>query len=559
MTDDESARAATEAVRELRAGFGIDARRIDRIGRLLADGGFHTVEEAVSRTGTSRRTVEAVFRALGPHLETEGDGRRIERRYVGEYRELFGEPVEVPDPWAERVRRDPASLAEMDALVGAAPPPVQALDHVPATPETVLKRARFMLDGFDLRGAHVLCVGDHDLTSLGLFAAGGAEGLRVSVADIDERLLAFIDAEAARRGWDVRCYAADLRLGLPASLRESCQLVFTDPPYTPEGVGLFVARGLEGLADQRNGRVLVAYGYGEQQPALGLAVQKALNPLHLAYEAMLPGFNRYVGAQAIGSTAALYVLRPTKRTAGAVRAAAEDPRTAMYTHGAQSVEAGTGALDDAAAARVAELASAEDPLLVGDGWPAKAAGRRVPLREFMAAPLPRGLQGHGTVLINLYPGFGASAVRALLAANAPRVGLVCRNDLPFLRDAEGQREFRRLVGPGYRVERMLRGAPSSGMALVLAERNDRPEDAADRVLAYIHARAHGKVGNGWREGLIALRKADGRTLTKAESRRAIESVADRPGLLERSLIDLPAHLLAVLEAQVRRSVEALPD
>ncbi|WP_160573914.1 bis-aminopropyl spermidine synthase family protein [Actinomadura physcomitrii] len=556
MTDGDSVRSA---VREVRAGFGIDGRRVDRIGRLLADGAFHTVEEVVARTGSSRRTVEAVLRTLAPHLEAQGDARRIAKRHVGEYGDIFGEPVEIPDPWTERARRDPGAIEAMDALVRAAPPAVQALDHVPATAETVLKRARYLLDGFDLRGAHVLCVGDHDLTSLGLFVAGGAEGLRVSVADIDERLLAFIDAEASRKGWDVRCHAADLRLGLPASLRESCQVVFTDPPYTPEGVGLFVVRGLEGLGDQRNGRVLLAYGYGEQQPALGLAVQKALNPLHLVYEAMLPGFNRYVGAQAIGSAAALYVLRPTKRTAGAVRAAAEDPRTAMYTHGAQSVEAGTGALDDAAAARIVELASAESPLLVGDGWPAKAAGRRVSLRDFMAAPLPRNLQGHGTVLVNLYPGFGASAVRALLAANAPRVGLVCRNDLPFLRDAEGQREVRRLAGPGYRVERMLRGVPSSGMALVLAERNDRPADAAERVLAHIHARAHGKIGNGWREGLIALRKADGRTLTKAEARRAIASAADRPGLLERSLIDLPAHLLPVLDEQVRRSVEALPD
>ncbi|MDL4814455.1 bis-aminopropyl spermidine synthase family protein [Actinomadura opuntiae] len=561
MTQDDSPRPAPDAVRDLRAGFGIDARRIDRIGHLLADGTFRTVEDVVALTGTSRRTVEAVFRALEPHLESSGDGRRIAQRHVPEYDGVFGdaEPAEIADPWTERARRAPAALAAMDALIAAAPPPVQALDHVPATAETVLKRARFMLDGFDLRGAHVLCVGDHDLTSLGLFVAGGAAGLRVSVADIDERLLEFIDAEAARRGWDVRCHAADLRLGLPAALRDSCQLVFTDPPYTPDGVALFVARGLQGLQDHRNGRVLLAYGYGEQQPALGLAVQKALNPLHLAYEAMLPGFNRYVGAQAIGSTAALYVLRPTKRTAAAARATADDPRTAMYTHGAQSVEAGAGALDEAAVQRILELAPGEGPLLVGDGWPAKTTGRRVPLRDFLAAPLPRNLQGHGTVLINLYPGFGASAARALLAANAPRAVLVCRNDEPFLRDAEGQRGFRQLVAPGYRVERLLRGTPSPGTALVLAERNDEPAGAAERVLAYLYARAHGKIGNGWREGLIALRKAEGSTLTKAEARRLIETAADRPDLLERSLIDLPAHLLGVLARDVRRSVGALPD
>lgn len=556
-------RTPVEAVRAVRDEFGIDARRIDQIGRLLAAGEFRTVEDVVSLTGTSRRTVEAVFRALEPHLESSGDGRRIGKRHVGEYRGVFGagEPFGVRDPWAEPARRDPAVLAAMDGLIGAAPPPVQALDHVPATAETVVKRARFMLDGFDLTGAQVLFAGDHDLTSLGLFLAGGAPGLRASVVDVDERLLEFIDAEAARRGWEVRCLFADLRLGLPAALGESADLVFTDPPYTPEGVRLFVARGLQGLRDHRNGRVLLAYGFGERQPALGLAVQKALNPLHLAYEAVLPNFNRYAGAQAVGSAAALYVLRPTRRTAAAARAAADDPRAALYTHGAQSVEAVAG-LDGEAAARVVELGAGpgEQPLLVGDDWPADAPGRRIGLPAFLGAPLPRPLRDHGTVLVNLYPGFGASAVRALLAANARRAALVCRNDLPFLKDAEGQREFARLIGPKYRIARFLRGTPGPGQAVVLAERT-APDDeppGAGRVLGHIYARAHGKLGNGWREGLIALQKAAGRALTKSEARAAVASAASRPDMLELSPMDLPRHLFAVLEEDVARSAAALP-
>ncbi|GAA1778531.1 bis-aminopropyl spermidine synthase family protein [Actinomadura chokoriensis] len=549
-----------EDVRALRGEFGIDGRRIDQIGRLLLGGEFRSVEEVVSLTGTSRRTVEAVFRAVEPDLESSGDGKRIAKAQAGKYGGVFDErePFGARDMWTEAARRDPAVLAATAALIGAAPPPVQALDHVPATAETVVKRARFMLDGFDLAGAHVLFVGDHDLTSLGLFAAGGAPGLRASVVDVDERLLEFIDGEAARRGWDVRCHFADLRLGLPAALRESADLVLTDPPYTPEGVRLFVARGLQGMRDQRNGRVLLAYGFGERQPALGLAVQKALHPLHLAYEAMLPNFNRYVGAQAVGSAAALYVLRPTRRTAAAARAAADDARTAMYTHGVQSVEA-SGGLDAEAAARVIALGAGEKALLVGDDWPADAPGRRIGLPAFLGAPLPRNLQDHGTVLVNLYPGFGASAVRALLAANAPRAVLVCRNDLPFLKDAEGQREFARLIGPKYRIDRFLRGTPGPAQAVVLAERA-RPDDlpGPDRVLGFVYGRAHGKLGNGWREGLIALQKAAGRTLTKSEARAAVEAAATRPELLERSPMDLPAHLFAVLGADVERSVAALP-
>ncbi|MFA1548419.1 bis-aminopropyl spermidine synthase family protein [Actinomadura chokoriensis] len=558
MTNADQQETPLEAVRALRADFGIDAPRIDQVGRLLAGGEFRTIEEVVSLTGTSRRTVEAVFRALETDLESSGDAKRVTARKAAEYSGVFGErePFGVRDPWTESARRAPAAIAAMAGLIEAAPPPVQALDHVPATAETVVKRARFMLDGFDLTGAHVLFVGDHDLTSLGLFLAGGAPGLRASVVDVDERLLEFVDAEAARRGWDVRCHFADLRLGLPAALRESCELVFTDPPYTPEGVRLFVARGLQGLRDHRNGRVLLAYGFGERQPALGLAVQKALNPLHLAYEAMLPAFNRYVGAQAVGSAAALYVLRPTRRTAGAARAVADDPQTAVYTHGVQSVET-AGGLDAGAAARILELGApaGDKTLLVGDDWPADAPGRRIALPAYLSAPLPRNLQDHGTALVNLYPGFGSSAVRALLAANAPRVGLVCRNDLPFLRDAEGQREFARRIGPKYRIAKLLRGTPGPGMALVLAEKAE-PGGDADRVLGYMYARAHGKLGNAWREGLIALRKAVGQTLTKAESRSIIAASASRPELLERSLMEIPLHLFAVIERDVQRSVES---
>ena len=303
------------AMRELRASLGIDARRIDAVGCLLTDGEFRSVAELVSLTGTSRRTVEAVLRAAEPHLDTS-DGRvRIGGLHAPAYAAEFGCGRDAPvrDPWDELARRDPAVLADAAGLVERAPAPQRDLDQVPATAETVLKRGHYLLRSFDLRGAHVLCVGDHDLTSLGLFLAGGADGVRVSVVDADEALLGYIDDEARQRGFDVRCYAADLRLGLPAALHESSQLVFTDPPYTPEGVRLFVGRGLQGLADSRNGRVLVAYGFGEQ-PALGLAVQQALSPLHLAYEAVLPGFNRYAGAEAIGGEA------------DAVRAAPDPPQ-----------------------------------------------------------------------------------------------------------------------------------------------------------------------------------------------------------------------------------------
>ena len=106
---------------------------------------------------------------------------------------------------------------------------------------------------------------------------------------------------------------ADLRVGPPASLLETGDLAFTDPPYTPEGIQLFAARALQMLRHDDAVRVLVCYGYGEAQSALGYGVQEALHELRLLIEALHPQFNRYVGAEAIGSASSLYVTRPTKR------------------------------------------------------------------------------------------------------------------------------------------------------------------------------------------------------------------------------------------------------
>jgi N4-bis(aminopropyl)spermidine synthase len=558
--DSPGRQAPLAAVQELKRSFGIDARRIDAVGCLLAGGEFRSVAELVCMTGAPRRTVEAVLRAAGPHLESSGERVRISparaRTYAAEFGCGEGEPAR--DPWEELARRDSAALAEAARLTERAPPAQRELDQVPATPETVLKRGHYLLRSFDLRGAHVLCVGDHDLTSLGLFLAGGAAGLRVSVVDADERLLAYIDTEAAWRGFDVRCYAADLRLGLPAALHGSAQLAFTDPPYTPEGVHLFVTRGLQGIGDQRNGRVLVAYGHGEQ-PALGLAVQEALEPLHLVYEAVLPGFNHYAGAQAIGSTAALYQLRPTRRSSSAVRAVADTIRPELYTHGAQSVESAATRLGGATAARILDLAAVPAPgaLLVGEGWPAEAGGQRLPLSRLLAEPLPRALQDRGAVVVNLYPGFGSLLLRAMLAANAPRVAIVCRNDAAELREAVGQRDLAELIVPKYRMTRLLRSTPEPDMAVIVADQAPAAGlSAAEQVTAFVWGRPHGKLGNVWREGLIAAAKSRIEVLTKNDARRIIASVWPSPDVLEHSLLDLPRHLYPALAEAIRRSATA---
>src|SRR5262249_50878194 len=130
----------------------------------------------------------------------------------------------------------------------------------------------------------------------------------------------------------------DLRIALPEPLHDRFDLVVTDPPYSPEGVGLFAARGIQAIRRHDSGRLILAYGFPPASPALGLKVQRALSSLDLVYEAVLPGFNHYDGAQAIGSRSAQYVLRPTRRSKRAAARTAERTLPAIYSHGGQAVE-----------------------------------------------------------------------------------------------------------------------------------------------------------------------------------------------------------------------------
>ena len=82
-------------------------------------------------------------------------------------------------------------LARMDELIAKAPRGRHTLDHVAATADTVVRRALLLDARFWLAGARLLCVGDHDLTSLA--TAMLHPGVEVTVVDVDERILAYID------------------------------------------------------------------------------------------------------------------------------------------------------------------------------------------------------------------------------------------------------------------------------------------------------------------------------------------------------------------------------
>ncbi|GAA2847223.1 bis-aminopropyl spermidine synthase family protein [Streptosporangium fragile] len=514
-----------DATAELLARAGVDGRRLRGALAALGDGRWWTLADLVRETATSRRTVEALLRTVEPELERSGDRFRLPAPpAAAEVRSLT-----PADPVAHLLPGHADLVARMDELIAKAPRGRHTLDHVAATGETVVRRALLMDARFWLDGARLLCVGDHDLTSLA--TAMLHPGIEVTVVDVDERILAYIAGHADRLGLPVRTRWADLRLGLPGSARGWADLAITDPPYTPEGVALFVARGAEGLRDREQGRILLAYGASERTPALALKVQQALSRLNLLSEAVYPDFNRYLGAEAIGSAADLYVLRPTTKTWPAVAARVESPGTAIYTQGPQSVES-AGSPGAPGAAPGAPEDGFAPQVLVGE-WPREVLPRvpRTRLATWLAKP-------HAGD-----PERVAVAVPAGLEAALPRLLLATR-----------AREVRAtLAAPPERLPADLLSAVyelTTEGRTVRAVRSPVPATDAGRILRHILDNAHGKLANTWREALTRA----GSGLTKKQARAAVAAAAPWAG--DVTVLELPAHRLRELPAAVTRSLDA---
>jgi hypothetical protein len=427
---------------------------------------------------------------------------------------------------------------------------------VPATPETAVRRALWLDSAYELDRAHLLCVGDHDLTSLAVCLV--RPGARVTVVDLDDAVLTVVDEAARRHGWDVTCLWADLRIGLPEVARGVADLAFTDPPYTPDGVALFLRRAVEGLAGSPRDRVLLAYGYGDHQPGLGLKVQQAVLGLHLVMEAVLPGFNRYDGAQSVGARSDLYVCRPTARTRRAVPAGeAGDPR--IYTRGEQAVEGPAAAMGEAVASAVLAALdlSAPAPVLVGRRWAAApgvpAGARQLPLAALLGRPLPAGDEG---VAADLADDPGPQLLRVLLAAaGAPGAAVLVPNDHPDVATGAAWERLRDLLAPVWAV-RVRRSVPDGRYAVLEARAVPPPDPVAapgGALRRHLLLHAHGRLGTVWRDGLVAVHRRAGRPLARQQARAVVAESWPRRTAGAR-LLDLPRHALAEALAAADRSV-----
>src|SRR5438067_1362712 len=214
VADDD---ALVRLVDELSTEHGLEFITTRRLLCLLAGTRPTDVASLVRGTGASRRRVEEVLARLTDHLDDTADGYRVRPSAVPTLHRLARCDALLPagftDPPPDR--RWTQLRERMRAAAAGLPPSVWRLDHVPATADTAERRAYALWANYELAGNHVLCLGDHDLTSIALTLV--SPEVAVTVVDIDERILDHIATLADDWRLPVRCAFADLRAELPRS------------------------------------------------------------------------------------------------------------------------------------------------------------------------------------------------------------------------------------------------------------------------------------------------------------------------------------------------------
>ncbi|KQT57344.1 MULTISPECIES: bis-aminopropyl spermidine synthase family protein [unclassified Aureimonas] len=206
-------------------------------------------------------------------------------------------------------------VAAMAAHIADGPPVDVTLDQAPCTPETSVLRAMAMHEAGALEGRDILILGDDDSLSVALSLLGraiGAKPKRLTVLELDPARIRQLQDAGERHGYPVEIVPHDLREPLPPELHRRFDTFQTDPPYTVDGMSLFVSRGLEGL--RREPGLPGFLSFGDLAPDDMLDIQARLTDMGLVATRIRPSFNTYAGASILGSVGQLIELRTTKRT-----------------------------------------------------------------------------------------------------------------------------------------------------------------------------------------------------------------------------------------------------
>jgi len=319
-----------ERLNQISRETGVPTKKVLDLLFALRNGKAIENNELVQRIGVSRNALNQVKEMLTSTLKPVSKETQLDASCVQEVQAIFDEgykPEEVL--WAVLVDDNYRQTVELLKTISSKRPlPERRYDQFTATIETTARRASLLQFFGDVEGKRLLFLGDDDFTSVVVANLGGARS--VAVVDIDSRILSEIEAVSGSHNLGIKTVHYDARKKLPTELRNKFDVVFTDPPYTTEGIELFTSRAIESL-DKSNkaARIYICYGNSDRAKERFLPIYEALANSGLMTRWVLDKFNRYHGAESIGSASSLFITEVTPKTKPTIKGDYDKP---IYTN-----------------------------------------------------------------------------------------------------------------------------------------------------------------------------------------------------------------------------------
>ena len=309
---------------------GVPVKKVLDVFWYLSRGEDIENNELVQRVGVSRNVLNQIKKSLSAYLTPSSKMTSLRANAIEKVGSLYSSNYLTEEDLLTTLTKGEVydqSVKLLSGLKDRSPVPNRSYDQFTATVETTARRAVLLDFLGDLRDKRVLFLGDDDMTSVAIASLKSTQD--VTVLDIDERILGNIEDISGEYNFGIRKIMHDLRNPIPAELRGKFDTVFTDPPYSPEGIKLFISRAIEAL-DKKNqaARIYLCYGNSDRAKERFLPVQNALTESGLMVRWVIDKFNRYEGAESIGSSSTLYVTEITPQTKPLIRGNYDKP---IYT------------------------------------------------------------------------------------------------------------------------------------------------------------------------------------------------------------------------------------
>ena len=271
--------------------------------------------DLLQRIGVSRNALSQAKKLLSSLLKPSSKNTQLKPETIGEIANLFESGYKPEETlWSIFESKNfEATVSLLEKYKDQRPSPNREYDQFTATIETTAKRACLLNFFEDIEGKRLLFLGDNDFTSVAV--ASFRKASEITVLDIDKRILDKIDSISKGEGLNINSDNYDAREILPGLYTGKFDVVFTDPPYTEEGMKLFLSRAVRALDLSNNAaRIYICYGNSDRAKERFLPIYDAFTASGLMMRWVFDKFNRYQGAESIGSSSSLFILDVTPAT-----------------------------------------------------------------------------------------------------------------------------------------------------------------------------------------------------------------------------------------------------